>query len=140
MDLQVKKHTDTAKLPKRARRGDLGYDLFADEGVMISPGERELVSTGISLFTTSYKWGFIIKDRSSMAMKGLFSHAGVIDSGYTGEVKVLLYNSNDTSYEVRKGDKIAQLIPTKVVDFEITETDKLFETERGSKGFGSTGR
>ena len=139
MELKVKLHTDTSKLPELAHQGDLGYDIFADEDVTLSRGEYKLIPTGISIFTTSYKWGFIIKDRSSMAMKGLFSHAGVIDSGYTGEIKVLLHNVGGF-HEIKKGDKIAQLIPTKVVSYEIEKVDELVQTKRGSKGFGSTGR
>ena len=139
MELKVKKLSDTAKLPEKAHQGDLGYDIFADEDIWIPWGEHKLVSTGISACINSYKYGFIIKDRSSMACHGLFIHGGVIDSGYTGEVKVLLHNVGGF-YEVKKGDKIAQLIPTKVINFEIEEVDELFKTQRGKNGFGSTGK
>ena len=139
MDLKVKRFTATAKMPVKAHQGDLGYDIFADEDVTLSQGEYKLISTGISVFTTSYNWGFIIKDRSSMACNGLFIHGGVIDSGYTGEVKVLLHNVSG-HYEIKNGDKIAQLIPTETISFEIEEVNELFKTKRGSKGFGSTGR
>ena len=140
MDLNVKLHTSTAKLPKQALQGDLGYDIFADEDKWIEPGGFKLVSTGISVHNSSYKYGFIIKDRSSIAMKGLFTHAGVIDAGYTGEIKVLFHNVSSTSIKIEKGDKIAQLVPTKVVNFEVEEVDELFETKRGKNGFGSTGK
>ena len=148
MELKVKKLTDTAKIPERAHQGDLGYDIFADEDIRIKSGEHKLVSTGISVFTNSYKYGFVIKDRSSMACKGLFVHGGVIDSGYTGEVKVLFHNANiatspfssTSHYTINKGDKIAQLVPTKVVNFEVEEVGELYETKRGKKGFGSTGK
>jgi dUTP pyrophosphatase len=140
MELKVKRHTNTAKLPVKAHQGDLGYDIFADEDVLIPSGEHKLIPTGISVFTSSYKHGFIIKDRSSMAVKGLFSHAGVIDSGYTGKIRVLLQNVNATAVKIEKGDKIAQLVPTKVIDFEVEEVKEMFKTRRGSKGFGSTGK
>ena len=140
MELKVKKHTDTAKLPEQALQGDLGYDVFADEDKWIEPGGFKLVSTGISVHNSSYKYGFIIKDRSSIAMKGLFTHAGVIDAGYTGEIKVLFHNNNATAIKIEQGDKIAQLVPTKVVNFEVEEVDELFETKRGKNGFGSTGK
>ena len=139
MELKVKRLTDTAKLPEKAHQGDLGYDIFADEDIWIPWGEYKLVSTGISVFTTSYNYGFIIKDRSSMACNGLFIHGGVIDSGYTGEIKVLFNNNSNTSLKIEKGDKIAQLIPTKVINFEVEEVDELFKTQRGKKGWGSTG-
>ena len=140
MDLNVKRHTDTAKLPEQALQGDLGYDVFADEDKWIEPGGFKLISTGISVHNSSYKYGFIIKDRSSIAIKGLFTHAGVIDAGYTGEIKVLFHNVSSTSIKIEKGDKIAQLVPTKVVNFEVEEVDELFETKRGKNGFGSTGK
>ena len=140
MELKVKKHTDTAKLPEQALQGDLGYDVFADEDKWIEPGGFKLISTGISVHNSSYKYGFIFKDRSSIAMKGLFTHAGVIDAGYTGEIKVLFHNVSSTSIKIEKGDKIAQLVPTKVVNFEVEEVDELFETKRGKNGFGSTGK
>ena len=140
MELKVKRHTDTAKLPEKAHQGDLGYDVFADEDKWIEPGGFKLVSTGISVHNSSYKYGFIIKDRSSIAMKGLFTHAGVIDAGYTGEIKVLFHNNSSTAIKLEKGDKIAQLVPTKVVNFEVEEVDELFETKRGKNGFGSTGK
>ena len=140
MELKVKRHTDTAKLPEQALQGDLGYDVFADEDKWIEPGGFKLVSTGISVHNSSYKYGFIIKDRSSIAMKGLFTHAGVIDAGYTGEIKVLFHNNNATAIKIEQGDKIAQLVPTKVVSFEVEEVDELFETKRGENGFGSTGK
>ena len=139
MELYVKRHTDTAKLPEKAHNGDLGYDIFADEDVELSHGEYKLISTGVSIKCSNGKWGHIIKDRSSMAVKGLFSHAGVIDAGYTGEIKVLLQNVGGF-YQIKKGDKIAQLIPTKVTSFEVMETTELHSGGRGSKGFGSTGR
>ena len=140
MELKVKRHTDTAKLPEQALQGDLGYDVFADEDKWIEPGGFKLVSTGISVHNSSYKYGFIIKDRSSVAMKGLFTHAGVIDAGYTGEIKVLFHNNSSTSIKIEQGDKMAQLVPTKVVNFEVEEVEELFETKRGKNGFGSTGK
>ena len=140
MELKVKRHTDTAKLPEQALQGDLGYDVFADEDKWIEPGGFKLISTGISVHNSSYKYGFIIKDRSSVAMKGLFTHAGAIDAGYTGEIKVLFHNVSSTSIKIEKGDKIAQLVPTKVVNFEVEEVDELFETKSGKIGFGCTGK
>ena len=140
MELKVKRLTDTAKLPVKAHTGDLGYDVFADEDKWIPYGEYRLISTGISIWSNSYKYGFIIKDRSSIAMKGLFTHAGVIDAGYTGEIKIFFHNVSNTSIKIEKGDKIAQLIPTKVINFEIEEVEELFKTKRGDNGFGSTGR
>ena len=140
MEWKGKIHTDTARRPEKAHTGDWGYDVFADEDKWIPYGEYRLISTGISIWSNSYKYGFIIKDRSSIAMKGLFTHAGVIDAGYTGEIKIFFHNVSNTSIKIEKGDKIAQLVPTKVVNFEIEEVDELFKTKRGDNGFGSTGK
>jgi deoxyuridine 5'-triphosphate nucleotidohydrolase len=140
MELKVKRLTETARLPEKAHTGDLGYDVFADEDKWIPYGEYRLISTGISVFNNTYKYGFVIKDRSSIAMKGLFTHAGVIDAGYTGEIKIFFHNVSSTSIKLEKGDKIAQLIPTKVINFEIEEVEELFKTKRGNDGFGSTGK
>ena len=140
MELKVKRLTETARLPEKAHQGDLGYDVFADEDKWIPYGEYRLISTGISVLNNTYKYGFLIKDRSSIAMKGLFTHAGVIDAGYTGEIKVFFHNVSNTSIKIEKGDKIAQLIPTKVINFEVEEVEELFQTKRGDNGFGSTGR
>ena len=90
----------------------------------------------ISIFTSSYKHGFIIKDRSSIAMKGLFTHAGVIDAGYTGEIKILFHNVSATSIKIEKGDKISQLVPTKVYNFEIElVSQKAITVVIASKGY-----
>ena len=141
MELKVKRLTETSRLPEKAHIGDLGYDVFADESKMIESGDYKLISTGISINCSSNNYGFLIKDRSSMACKGLFTHAGVIDAGYTGEIKVLFHNSNsDVDVIIEKGDKIAQLVPTKVIGFELQEVDELFNTKRGKNGFGSTGK
>ena len=140
MELNIVQYTDSAKLPQKAHSGDLGYDIFADEAVTLNPGERKLISTGISIKVGNGKYGFIIKDRSSMAVKGLFSHAGVIDAGYTGEIKVLLFNSSNEFYVVGKGDKIAQMIPTEVISFEVKRVEAHHNTSRGQGGFGSTGK
>ena len=140
MEMKVKKLSETAKLPDRAHDDDLGYDIFSNENVIIQSGEYKTISTGISILSGSKLYGFMIKDRSSLACKGLFTHAGIIDGGYTGEIKVLFHYVGDGYYSIQKGDKIAQLIPTKIVAFDIEEVDDLVVTGRGNGGFGSTGK
>ena len=140
MELNVVRKTETATLPNKAHRGDLGFDVYSDEDITLQPGERALISTGISISAANSKYGFVIKDRSSMAVKGLFSHAGVIDAGYTGEIKVLLHNARTDEYKISKYDKIAQMIPTHVVDFEVKDVEHHANTTRGDDGFGSTGK
>lgn len=136
--LKVKKLVPSAHLPEKAKAGDLGYDLFSAEHALIHPGEMRAVRTGIALEFPS-GWGGVLKDRSSMAMKRITISAGVIDSGYRGEIKVLISNHSTTSYAVETNHKIAQLIPCPVTDWKIEEAEELNDTHRGDGGFGSTG-
>lgn len=139
--LKVKKIVSGATLPVKAHAGDLGYDLFAAEQVVIYANETKLISTGVAVeFPNGY--GGLIRDRSSIATKRyLFNVAGVIDNGYTGEIKVALYNSTDELQTIYKGDKIAQMILIPTVDFTVEEvTDITSQDGRGSNGFGSTGK
>lgn len=136
--LKIRKLNNHAKLPTRAYKGDLGYDLYAAERHVINPSEQKAVGTGISVEFPE-RWGGVIKDRSSMAAKMIYTSAGVIDNGYRGEVKILLRNDSKTTFVVETGDKIAQLIPIPVIDWEITETD-IQESDRNTNGFGSSGK
>ncbi|MBI3583812.1 MAG: dUTP diphosphatase [Nitrospinae bacterium] len=136
--LKVRKLNNHAKLPTRAYSGDLGYDLYAAERHVINPSEQKAVWTGISVEFPE-RWGGVIKDRSSMAAKMIYTSAGVIDNGYRGEIKVLLRNESDKPFVIEIGDKIAQLIPIPVIDWEITETD-IQDSDRNTNGFGSSGK
>ena len=139
--LNVKLLHRDAKLPTKAYEGDLGYDLYAVDNAGISPGQRMLISTGIAIALPD-GWGAFIKDRSGVSAKnGVYVHAGVIDHGYRGEIKVLLQNQYDRIFFVKSGDKIAQLVPIPVTNFSVYHVAELNEdTERGSGGFGSSGR
>jgi dUTP pyrophosphatase len=138
--MKVKRLSEHAKLPNKAHAGDLGYDLYADQGVAIFPGETKVVKTGIAIqFPAGY--GGFIKDRSSVATKkGLFTVAGVIDNGYIGEIGIALYNGTDSLIHVAPGEKIAQLVLLPTVAFEVEEVDEVVSADqRGEGGFGSTG-
>lgn len=138
--LKIKKIHPDATIPQRAHDGDLGFDLFSNETVVIRRGETKLVGTGIQC-QFPWKFGALIKDRSSIASKkNLFTKAGVIDHGYTGEIKILFHSQSDQDQTIQSGDKIAQMILIPVVDCIVEETDidEDFST-RGSDGFGSTG-
>ena len=100
MKLKVKKLLPNAKLPTRAYQFDLGYDLYAAEDIDLQSGEFKLVRTGLCMEADDEMIGFITRDRSSMACKGIFSHAGVIDAGYRGEIKILLENVNKTNFSI----------------------------------------
>ena len=141
--LKIRKLNNHAKLPTRAYNGDLGYDLYSADRYIINPSEQKAVGTGISVELPE-GWGGVIKDRSSMAAKMIYTSAGVIDNGYRGEIKVLLRNDSKTAFVVETGDKIAQLIPIPVIDWEIMETDPELdsgqESDRNTNGFGSSGK
>ena len=138
--LKVKKIKSHAILPQKAHDGDLGYDLFSAEEKTVYPNEIVLVSAGISIGFPSGYGGFI-KDRSSVSTKqGMFTVAGVIDNGYTGEIKVALHNASDNVWKCSVGDKIAQLVLIPTVNFAVSEVEELTSIDgRGDNGFGSTG-
>lgn len=124
------------------RDGDAGYDLYAVDEYVIKSGDRALIETGIHLEIPDGYVGFV-KDRSSMAVKGLHTMGGVIDSSYRGEIKVVLRNTLPSPYTVERGQKIAQLVilPCFVQALEpVSQLDDLTSTERGEGGFGSTGQ
>ena len=141
-EFQVKKLVDHAVTPRREHDGDLGFDLFSSEHVTLLPNEYTLVSTGICLKFPIGAGGFI-KDRSSISSKmGVFTHAGVIDNGYTGEIKVLMYNASNKVVTFYVGDKIAQLVLIQLFTSALSPTlvDEIDgTTPRGDKGFGSSG-
>lgn len=140
--LSVKLLEASAKVPTVAHPGeDIGYDLYASEDHTLLPGQVHRVHTGVAVagMANGLPIGFLVKDRSSMAVKGVFTHGGVIDSAYRGEIMVLMSTMTDT-YEIRSGDRIAQLVPTPVLTGAVTETTELTSGARGSQGFGSSGR
>jgi len=147
IELKVKRLSDTATLPTKANKHDAGIDFYSDKTVTIKHLETITVDTGVSV---SIPEGFVglIWDRSSMGCKGIHRFAGVIDSGYTGEIKICLHNSSygmqfwpyaPVSYDVKIGDKIAQMVIQSIPTVKIEEVTELFKTERGEKGFGSSG-
>ena len=139
MKIQVKKIDPSARLPHYAHPGDAGMDLYSSVTVEIPAGERVLVKTGISLALPEGYVG-LVWDKSGLAVKaGLTTIAGVIDSGYRGEVHVALYNTSNKTYLVEAGKKIAQLLVQPIVQGTLEEVDELTDTSRGNGGFGSTG-
>ena len=130
-------------LPAYARRGDAGLDLVAAQRAVLKPGERVAVPTGLAVEIPDGYAGFV-HARSGRALReglALVNAPGLIDSGYRGEIKVILVNLDP--YEpvhVERGDKIAQLVVQPVVEAELVEVDDLESSERGSGGFGSTGQ
>jgi dUTP pyrophosphatase len=126
-------------IPEYAHQGDAGADLKASEDKSIAPRSRELVATGICLELPEGYAG-LIWPRSGTAVKlGLDTGAGVIDSHYRGEIKILLFNHSDNEIKISSGDRIAQLIVQKIETVEFKISKCLSETDRDSAGFGSTG-
>ena len=130
---------DSAKNPTKGHIDDAGWDLYSSEAVSIPAGATVLVSTGVAMAIPKSYVG-LIWDRSSMGVKGVHRHAGVIDSGYRGEVKVCLHNTTKETYHVERGDRIAQLLIQEVPVFRQHVVDELDATSRGDGGFGSTGK
>jgi len=138
--VNVKRLSTQAKIPVKATVGSAGYDLSSAVDATISPWGRELISLGICIQVPKGTYGRIAP-RSGLAVRnGIQVGAGVIDSDYTGEIKVLLFNQSTEPFTVTTGDRIAQLIIEKIVDdAEIKLVDTFAETVRGSDGFGSSG-
>jgi len=127
-------------IPQYAHAGDAGADITASEKIAIPPRERTLVSTGVRLEIPEGYVG-LIWPRSGLAVKkGIDCGAGVIDSHYRGEVKVLLFNHSDNEFQIEPGDRIAQILIQKVERVQFHLVDQLNETARSDAGFGSTGK
>jgi dUTP pyrophosphatase len=140
--LPVRKIRPGAVLPSRAYDGDAGLDLAAAEAVVLAPGERAVVGTGLAVAVPEGHAGFV-QPRSGLAAKHgitIVNAPGLVDSGYRGEVKVVLLNTGDEPFEVEPGMRIAQFVVLPVVAVELVEVADLPETERGERGHGSSGR
>ena len=128
-------------LPAYATGGAAGMDVLAAEDVTLAPGERWPVATGIAV-AIPHGYEIQVRPRSGLALKygiGVPNTPGTIDSDYRGELKVILINHGQTPFEVRRGDRIAQLVLAPVVRASWLKVDELDETARGAGGFGSTG-
>ena len=143
--LRVKRLEVGARAPVVAHPGeDLGYDLFALEATLLAPRATVRVRTGISVEArhpaTGAPLGLLVRDRSSMAARGIATTAGVIDAGYRGEIQVLMTNLGQTAVELKAGEKIAQMVPVPVLTGPVQEVETLEDSARAEKGFGSSGR
>jgi len=143
--LRVKLLENGARLPVVAHPGeDLGYDVFGLEVTVLAPRATVRVRTGIAVEArhpeTGAALGLLVRDRSSMAARGVATTGGVIDAGYRGEILVLMTNLSDGFVELMAGEKIAQMIPVPVLTGSIQEVESLEDSARAAKGFGSSGR
>jgi len=136
--LNVQKLSLNAMLPTRAHADDAGLDLYASEDALVYPKAVTLVSTGIAVEVPRGYVG-LIRDRSGMSKKLLKVTAGVVDTGYVGEVKVALLNLSSGPIDIKKGDRIAQLLIIPITLPAVREVVELGSSERGASGFGSSG-
>ena len=139
--IKVMKLDAAAQLPRYAHTGpfgDLAADLYAVAGATLAAGATMLVATGVAMeFPSTH--GALVEDRSGLAARGVTTLAGVIDSGYRGEIKVVMTNLSGAAVEINAGDRIAQLLIVRRIEAEFEEVSELVEARRGAKGFGSTG-
>ncbi len=138
----VKRLSPDAKIPKAARTGDVAFDLYSTMDYELRPGERFAVPTGIAVEIPRGYEGQV-RPRSGLALKEgvtVLNTPGTIDSGYRGEVHIIMVNHNGKSFKISKGMRISQLAIRPVPEVEFIEVDELSDTERGEGGFGSTGK
>ena len=144
IEIELKRlpHGEGLPTPCYATDGAAGLDIVAAEDVTLAPGQRHAVATGFAI-AIPRGYEVQVRPRSGLALKhGItcLNTPGTIDSDYRGEVKVILANLDSEPFEVRRGERIAQLVPSSVLKARFCEVDQLSETERGAGGFGSTGR
>ena len=141
--LRIKKLDGELPTPHYANEGDAGLDLYAREDVVLKPGQRSIIGTGIAVAIEPGYAGFV-QPRSGFAIKQGFSIVntpGLIDSGYRGEIGVVGINTDaHDDIEIKRGDRIAQLVIQEIPKVEIVEVEELDETQRSTAGFGSSGK
>jgi len=138
MELKVKRIHPEAKLPVYGHPGDAGLDLFAVVDRELEPGEVFAVPTGLQVAIPDGHVG-LVWDKSGISLRGVHRLAGVVDSGYRGEIQVVMINLGPGAFALKKGMKIAQMLIQPVAAVEVIECEALDGTSRGQGGFGSTG-
>ena len=138
--VKIKKLRDDAIIPKYGRIGDAGFDFYSREEWILQPGEQHVFETGIAMAIPEGTVG-LVWDRSGMAAKnGVKTMAGVLDHTYRGEIGLVLVNVTKKPYEVKKGDRIAQMLIQPILTADIEVVEDLDETIRSTGRFGSSGR
>jgi dUTP diphosphatase len=142
-EILVQRLDDGLPMPERAHPGDAGFDLRSTVDLVLAPGERAMIPTGLAVAIPEGFAG-LVQPRSGLAARhgvGLVNAPGLIDAGYRGEIKVIAINLDPREpFEIHRGDKIAQLVVYALPDTVLREVDELQGSERGPAGFGSTGR
>lgn len=137
--LKVKKLSSAATAPKRATLGAAGYDLCSAEDTIVPAASRKMVRTDLAIAIPADHYGRIAPRSGLATKKGIDIGAGVIDSDYRGAVGLCIVNNGSTDFEIKCGDRVAQLLLERVDIPDVQIVDQLDDTERGGKGFGSTG-
>jgi dUTP pyrophosphatase len=141
IELEIRRTRADARVPERAYDGDAGLDLAACDEVRLGPGERALVGTGLAVAIPEGYAGFV-QPRSGLAARhgiAVVNSPGLIDSGYRGEIKVVLLNTDrEKTFAAEPGERIAQLVVLPVPELAVREVDELPESVRGVRGFGSS--
>lgn len=130
---------DGAYMPTRAHSMDAGLDLYSPVDVLLMPQASAVIDTGVHVELPPGSVGFL-KSKSGLNVRHGILGEGVIDAGYTGSIRVKLYNHSGEGYYIQRGDKIIQLVILPVILPDLEQVEKLDDTERGCGGFGSTGR
>jgi dUTP pyrophosphatase len=142
IDVAVRRLRPDAHIPEQAYDGDAGLDLAACDHVMLGPGERAVVPTGLAVEIPDGYAGFV-QPRSGLAARhgiGIVNSPGLIDSGYRGEIRIVLLNTSREAFSVEPGMRVAQLVVVPVAAVRLIEVDELASSDRGVQGFGSSSR
>ena len=137
--IQILRVNPKAVLPTRTHVDDAGLDLYNLEDFRLEPGEGRAIKTGIALAIPKGYVG-LVADRSSLGKRGLKTAGGVIDAGYRGEIHIVLWNISQEIFELKHGERLAQLLLIPISTPAVQEVTSLEETARGAKGFGSSGK
>jgi dUTP pyrophosphatase len=140
IEVAIRRLRPDARIPDRAYDGDAGLDLAACDAVVVGPGKRAVVPTGIAVEIPEGHAGFV-QPRSGLAARhgiGIVNSPGLIDSGFRGEICVVLLNTGEEEFSVEPGMRIAQLVVLPVASVRVVEVDELAASDRGTRGFGSS--
>jgi deoxyuridine 5'-triphosphate nucleotidohydrolase len=140
MKLEFQKLNDEAILPTRGSSKAAGLDLYAVEDIILEPGERAAVRTGLAVVVPADHYGRVAPRSGLAASHGIDVLAGVVDADYRGELRCILVNLGDKSFSISRGERVAQLVIEKIAMLEPAWINSLSATSRNAGGFGSTGR
>jgi len=139
LNLRVKRLSSKAKIPKRSSAKAAGYDLYSASDITIPAKGKALVSTDLAIIVPEGTYGRVAP-RSGLALRNFIDcGGGVVDADYRGPVGIILFNHDEVDYQVKEGDRVAQLVLERIYTPDVIEVEELDETERGVRGYGSTG-